>query len=108
MNISPGGDANGEWRSLHNEELHSLYRSPNTVRVIKYRTLKWTGHVARMKEDRRAFKVLTGKLTGKRTLIRPRHRWNDNIRIDLKELVCFGSGYGLLENPCECRIEPST
>ena len=53
-------------RRLHNEELHSLYRSPNIVRVIKPRRLRWTGHVARMEEVRSAFKMLTGKPTGKR------------------------------------------
>ena len=57
---------NGEWRRLHNEELHSLYRSPNIVRVIKARRLRWAGHVARMEEGRSAFKILTGKPTGKR------------------------------------------
>jgi hypothetical protein len=53
-------DANGKWRRLHNEKLHSLYRSPNIVRVIKSIRLKWAGHVARMKEGRCAFKILTG------------------------------------------------
>ena len=60
------GDENGEWRRLHNEELHSLYRSPNIVRVIKSRRLRWAGHVARMEEGRSAFRILTGKPTGKR------------------------------------------
>ena len=59
-------DENGEWRRLHNEELHSLYRSPNIVRVIKSRRLRWAGHVARMEEGRSAFKILTRKPTGKR------------------------------------------
>ena len=68
---------------LHNEELHSLYRSPNVVRVIKSRRLRWAGHVARMEEGRCAFKILTGKPIGKRTLGRPRRRWKDNIRMDL-------------------------
>ena len=52
-------DENGEWRRLHNEELHSLYHSHNVVRVIKSRRLRWAGHIARMKEGRRAFKILT-------------------------------------------------
>ena len=69
---------------LSNEECHSLYRSPNIVRVIKSRRLRWAGYVARMKEGTSAFKMLTGKPTGKRPLGRPGHRWEDNIRIDLK------------------------
>ena len=62
-------DENGEWRRLRNEELHSLYRSPNIVWVIKSRRLRWAGHVARMEEGRSAFKILTCKPTGKRPLI---------------------------------------
>ena len=61
-------DENWEWRRLHIKELYSLYRSPNIVKVIKSRTLRWTGHIGRMKEGRSAFKNLTGKLTGKRSL----------------------------------------
>ena len=62
--FGPKRDENGEWRKLHNEELHSLYRSPNILRVIKSRRLRWAGHVARMEEGRSAFKILTGKSTG--------------------------------------------
>ena len=65
---------------LLNEELHSLYRSHNIVRVIKSRRLSW----ARIQEGRSAFKILTGKLTRKKPLGRPRPRWEDNIRMDLK------------------------
>ena len=72
---------------LHNEELHSFYRSPNIVRVIKSRRLRWTWDVARMEEGRSAFKMLTGKPTGKRPLGRPRRRWEDNIRMDLEEVL---------------------
>ena len=66
-------DVNGEWRRLHNEELYSLYRSPNIVRVIKSRRLRWARHVVRMEEGWSAFKILTATTTGKRTLERPRH-----------------------------------
>ena len=77
-------DENEEWRKLHNEELHSLYRLPNIVRVIKSK--RWAGHIAKMEEDRSAFKSLAGKPTGKRLLGRPRRRWEDNIRMDIKEI----------------------
>ena len=83
-NIGPKRDANGERRKLHNEKLHSLYRSHNIVKVIKSRRLRWAGDVARMEEGRSAFKILTGKSTGKRLLGRPRRRWEDNIRMNLK------------------------
>ena len=67
-------DENGEWRMLHNKELHDLYCSPNIVRVIKSRSLRTAGHVARMEEGRSVFKILTGKPAGKRPLGRPRRR----------------------------------
>ena len=58
MRISrPKRDENGEWRMLHNKELHSLYRSPNIVRVIESRRMRWAGHVARMQEGGSAFKI---------------------------------------------------
>jgi hypothetical protein len=79
-------NVNGELRRLHNEELHSLYHSPNILRVIKSKRLRWAGHVARMKEGRTDFRILTGTPTRKRPLGRPRHRWEDNIRMDLKEI----------------------
>ena len=63
-----------------------MYRSPNIVRVIKSRRLRWAGHVAGMEEGRSAFKILTSKTTRKRSLGRPRRRWEDNIRIDLEEI----------------------
>ena len=63
-----------------------MYRSPNVVRVIKSRRLRWAGHVVRMEEGRSAFKILTGKPTGKRLSGRPKRRWDDNIRMDLEEI----------------------
>ena len=63
--MGPKGDENGEWKRLHNGELHSLNRSPNIVRMIKSRKLRWAGHIVRMEEGRSAFKILTGKPIGK-------------------------------------------
>ena len=91
--FGPKRDENGEWIRLHNEELHSLYRSSNIVRVIKSRRMRWAGHVARMKEGRSAFKILTGKPTGKIPLARPRRRWEDNIRMDLEEIGINASNW---------------
>ena len=78
-------DANGEGKRLHNEEFHSLYPSPNAATVIQPRTLRWAGHIARMEEGRSAFKISTGTPTGMRPLGKPRHRWEDNVRMVLKE-----------------------
>jgi len=78
----------GEWRRLHNEELNDLYCSPNIVRVIKLRRMRWAGHVAHMGEERGLYRVLVGKLEGKRPPGRPRRRWVDNIRMDLQEVGC--------------------
>ena len=63
-----------EWRKLHNEELNDLYCSPNIVRVIKSRIIRWAGHVARMGEKRSVYRVLVGRTEGKRPLGRPRRR----------------------------------
>jgi len=77
-------EVTGEWRRLHNEELNVLYCSPNIVRVIKSRRVRWTGHVARMGEE----KVLVGKTEGKTPLGRPRRRWVDNISMEIQEVGC--------------------
>jgi hypothetical protein len=69
---------------LHNDELHSLYSSPNIVRVIKSRRMKWAGHVARMGEGRGVYRVLVGRPEGKRPLGRLSRRWEDNIKMNLK------------------------
>jgi hypothetical protein len=75
-----------EWRKLHNEELRDLYSSPNIIRIIKSRRMRWAGHVARMGEKRNVYRLLVGKPEGKRPLGRPRRRWVDNIRMDLGEV----------------------
>jgi len=75
-----------EWRKLHKEERYDLYSSPNIVWVIKLRKTRWVGHVAHMGERRGVYRVLVGKPDGKRPLGRPRHRWEDNIKMDLQEV----------------------
>jgi hypothetical protein len=79
-------EATGEWRKLHNEELHDLYSSPSIIRIIKARRKRWAGHVARMRDRRNSYRLLVGKPEGRRPLGRPRHRWLDNIRMDLLEV----------------------
>jgi hypothetical protein len=81
----------GEWRKLHNEELNDLYFLPNIVRVVKSRRMRWAGHVARMGEERGVHRVLVEKPGGKKSLGRPRLRWEDNIKIYLQE---FGGRCG--------------
>jgi hypothetical protein len=76
-----------ERRKLHNEELNDLYSLPNIVLVVKSRRVRWTGHVARMGEDRSVHRVLMGKPEGKRPLGTPRRRWEDNIKMDLQEVM---------------------
>jgi len=78
----------GECRRLHNEELNDLYSSPNIVRMIKSRRMRWAGHVAPIGEERGVYRVLLWKPEGRRSLGRPRHRWVDNIRMDLQEVGC--------------------
>jgi hypothetical protein len=72
-----------EWRKLHNEELSELYSLPNTVRLVKSRRMRLAGHVARVGEERGVHRVLVEKPERKRTLERPRRRWEDNIKMDL-------------------------
>ncbi|KAJ4438972.1 hypothetical protein ANN_14926 [Periplaneta americana] len=79
-------EVTGEWRKLHNTELHALYSSPDIISNIKSRRLRWAGHVARMGESRNAYRVLVGRPEGKRPLKRPRRRWEDNIKMDLREV----------------------
>jgi hypothetical protein len=79
-------EVTGGWRKLHSEELHILYSSPNIIRQIKSRRMRWVGHVACMGEETEVYRVLVGKLEGKRPLERPRHRWEDGIRMDHREI----------------------
>ena len=88
--------------------------TPNIVRVIKSRRMRRTGHVARMGEERGVYTVLVGKPEGKRPLGKPRHRWEDNIKVDLQEVGCRGVDWIELAQDrdrwrvtCECGIEPS-
>jgi hypothetical protein len=104
----------GEWRKLHSEELHKLYSSPDIIRQIKSSLMRWAGHVARMGEERILYKVLKGKREGKKPLGRPRRRWEDVIRMDLRETglgvvdwIRLAQDMDLLAGCCECGDEPS-
>jgi hypothetical protein len=83
-----GEEVTGGWRNLHNKELNNLYSSPNIVRVIKSRRMRWAGYVARMGEGRVVYRVLVGKPEERRPMGRPRRRWEDNIRMDLRKVEC--------------------
>jgi hypothetical protein len=76
-------EVTGEWRKLHNEELHDPYCSPNIVRVLKSRRIRWVGYVARIGEKRGVYRVLVGKPEGKKPPWRTTRRWEDNIKMDL-------------------------
>jgi hypothetical protein len=91
--FGPKRDEDGSWRKLHNDELHNLYSSTNIVRVIKSRRKRWAGHVARIGEGRGAYRVLVGRPEGKRPLGRPRRRWEDNIKMDLREIGINGANW---------------
>jgi hypothetical protein len=91
--FGPKREEDGSWRKLHNDELHNLYSSPNIVRVIKSRRMRWAGHVARMGEGRGVYRVSMGRPEGKRPLGRPRRRWKDNIKIDLREIGIDGANW---------------
>jgi hypothetical protein len=89
-------EVTGGWRKLHNEELHGLYSSPGIVRVIKARRMRWAGHVARMGEVRGSY-ILVGGPEGRRPLGRPRRRWEDNIKTDIRE-IGFGNWIHLTQD----------
>jgi hypothetical protein len=79
-------EVTGDWRKLHNEELRDLYSSLSMIKIIKSRRMRWARHKARMGNKRNAYRLLVGKPKGKRPLGRPRHRWVDNIRMDLGDV----------------------
>jgi hypothetical protein len=76
----------GGWRKIRNEELHGLYSSPGIFRVVKARRMRWARHVARIGVVRDAYTILVGRPEGRRPLGRPRRRWEDNIKMDLREI----------------------
>jgi hypothetical protein len=91
--FGPKREEDGSWRKLHNDELQNLYSSPNIVRVMKSRKMRWAGHVARMGNGRGVHRVLVGRPEGKRSLGRPRRRWEDNIKMDLMEIGIDGANW---------------
>jgi hypothetical protein len=100
------------WRKMHNEELRDLYSSPRIIRIIKSRSMRWAGHVARMGEKRNAYRLLVGKPEGNRSLGGPSCRRVDNIKMDLGEigwggvdLICLVQW--IVDSSCECGNEPS-
>jgi hypothetical protein len=112
--IGPKRDeVTGEWRKVYNFELHNFYSSPDIIRQVKSRRMRWVGHVALMGQERKVYKVWVGKPEGKRPLGRPRRRWEDGIRMDLREiglwgcaLYSTGSGHEPVASCCECGDEP--
>jgi hypothetical protein len=93
MLVAMKSEEDGSWGKLNDDELHNLHSSPNIVRVIKSRRLMWVGHVARMGEGRGVYRVLVGRPEGKRPLRRPRRRWEDNIKLDLREIGIDGANW---------------
>jgi hypothetical protein len=88
--FGPKREEGGSWRKLYNNELHGLYSSLNIVRVIKSRRMRWAGHVACMDEMTGVYRILVGSPEGKRSLGRPRHRWESDIKIDPREIRIDG------------------
>jgi hypothetical protein len=87
-------EVTGEWRNLQGGDLHNLYSSPDNIRPIKSRRMRWAGHVARMGEGRNVYRVLVGNPEGKRPLERPRRRWEDGVKTDLREIGWGVCGVG--------------
>jgi hypothetical protein len=102
--FGPKREEDGSWRKLHNDELHSLYSSPNIVRVIKSRKMRLVEHVARTGEGRGVYRVLVGRPESKRPLGRANRRWEDNIKLDLREIDIDGVNWiRLAQVRVQCR-----
>jgi hypothetical protein len=91
--FGPKREEDGSWRKLHNDELHILYSSSNIFRVIMSRRMRWARHVVRMGEGRGVYRVLFWRPEGKRPLGRPRRRWEDNIKMDLRHIGIDGTNW---------------
>jgi hypothetical protein len=88
--LGPEREEDRLWRKLQNDELHNLYFSPNIVKVIKSRRMRWAGHVAHVVEESNVYRILTGRPEGSSSLERPMCRWEDNIKVDLREIMING------------------
>jgi hypothetical protein len=92
------------WRKQHNEELHNLYPSPNVIRTIKSSRMRCAGHVACMRGGKKAYRILVEMPQGKIPTARPRHRWEENIKMDLREIGCGDMGWiHLAQDRGQCR-----
>jgi hypothetical protein len=102
--FGPKREEDGSWRKLRNDELHNLYSSPNIVRVIKSWRVSWAAHIVRMGEGRGIYEVFVGRSEGTRPLGRPRRRWEDNIKMDLREMGIDGANWiRLAQERVQCR-----
>jgi hypothetical protein len=86
-------EVRGGWRKLHNKELHKLHSSPSIIKMIKSRRIRWTGHIARMGEKRTTYRLVVGKLEGKKPLGRPRRGWVDTTQMNLRDIGQGGLDY---------------
>jgi hypothetical protein len=91
--FAPKREGDGPWRKLHNDELQNLYSLPSSVRVIKSRRMRWARHVTRMGKRRGVYRNFVGRPEGKRPLEGPRRRWEDNIKINLREIGTDGANW---------------
>jgi hypothetical protein len=82
-------EVSGGWRKLHNEELHNLCSSPNIIRIMKSRRIRWAGHVAHIGAKKNEYRIWRGNLEAKRPLERPRDIWADNSKMDLRDGVIW-------------------